>query len=542
MTAPIPRARLESFARKLAEYKRREARKRYEGSLIEFFEAAWPHFDPAPFTPGWHLEAIAEHLEAVARGEIRRLLVNVPPRHSKTLLCSVAYPAWIWAQTPDKEFPLMGPHVKFMCLSYGDSLAMDSSTLAKRLVNSDWYQGYWGNRVKITKDQDNKEKFDTTAGGTRISSSFGSGILGRGADIKIIDDPHKVDEVESELTRQRVIRTYDGTLKSRITDPKLSAEITIMQRLHEADLAGHILEDEDVVHLCLPAEYEEGRHCVTALSWEDPRQKEGELLWPERFGPPELAPYKRIPYEWAGQWQQRPEPRGGGIIKRDWWQLWEKDEFPEFEYIVASADTAFTEKEENDPTGCTVWGVFREGTYNYPKVMLIWAWRKHLELHGRLVEKLPGESDKAYRTRAQPSWGLVEWLRHTCSRCKVDMLLIENRASGKDAGSALSRMFGPSSYGIKLVEPRGDKVARMHAVVPTFSQSLVYAPEREWATLAIDEICTFPKHRFKDLSDSASQALKYLRDTGLIQHSHEVEAADYESRVHRGQTKALYDA
>ncbi len=542
MTIPIPRDRLEQFARKLAEYKRRETRKRLEGSLIDFFEAAWPHFDPAPFTPGWHLEAIAEHLEAVARGEIRRIVINVPPRHSKTLLVSVAFPAWCWAQPPDPETPLMGPQVKFMCLSYGDSLAMDSSTLAKRLVNSEWYQSYWGNRVKITKDQDNKEKFDTTAGGTRISSSFGAGILGRGADIKIIDDPHKVDEVESELTRERVIRTYDGTLKSRITDPKLSAEITIMQRLHEVDLAGHILQDKDVVHLCLPAEYEKDRHCSTSLGWEDPRTIEGELLWKQRFGETELAPFKINPYEWAGQWQQRPEPRGGGIIKRDWWQLWEKDEFPEFEYIVASADTAFTEKEENDPTGCTVWGLFREGVHSYPKLMLIWAWRKHLELHGKLVEKLPNESELAYQRRSQPSWGLVEWLRHTCKRFKVDMLLIENRASGKDAGSALSRMFGPSTFGISLREPKGDKVSRMHAVVPTFSQNLVYAPAREWADLVIDEVSSFPKGRYKDLSDSTSQALKYLRDMGLIEHAHEVEAADYESRLHRGQQKALYDA
>jgi len=182
-----------------------EERERLEKSLIYFFEKAWPSFDPAPFTGNWHLEAIAEHLEAVSRGEIRRLLINLPPRHAKTLLVGVAWPAWLWAQERKPEYPLMGPQAKLMYLSYGITLSMDTATTARRLIQSPWYQEYWGKRVKLRGDQEAKVKFDTTAGGTRISSSFGGSVLGRGGDIRVIDDPHKLDEVESEIMRQQVI-------------------------------------------------------------------------------------------------------------------------------------------------------------------------------------------------------------------------------------------------------------------------------------------------------------------------------------------------
>lgn len=170
-----------------------------QASFIDFFAAAWPEIDPAPLQLSWHHEAIAEHLEAIAYGHIRKLLVNVPPRHSKTLIVSVAYPAWLWCQEPDPDYPLLGPQAKFLCLSYSDQLAMDNATLARRLINSDWYRKRWGNRVLIAGDQDAKNKFDTAAGGTRISASFGGSVLGRGGDIKIIDDPHKVDEANQRL-------------------------------------------------------------------------------------------------------------------------------------------------------------------------------------------------------------------------------------------------------------------------------------------------------------------------------------------------------
>lgn len=547
-----------------------EEKERLEGSLIEFFQAAWPEIDPSPFALNWHLSAIAEHLEAVSRGEIRKLIINIPPRHSKTLLCGVAWQAWTWAQNHEPEFPLMGPQAKFLYLSYGDQLSLDTATTARRLIQSEWYQKRWP--IKLRQDQEAKAKFDNYNGGTRISASFGGQVLGRGGDIKIIDDPHKLTDVESEIMRKEVLQTYDETLKSRVTDPRHTAEVIIMHRVHEGDLTGHILSDKydtEFVHLMLPAEFDPARKCTTVLGWEDPRTQEGEMLWPDRWGAEELAPFKRIPYLWSGQYQQAPTPRGGGIFKREWWQLWEPDDgkWPQFDLVVASLDGAFTEKEENDPSAMTVWGLWKDKTtggrfdakssqvwqvegMGLPKVMLMKAWRKHLQMHGTVVEPNPGESYRSWRRRAEPGWGLVEWVAETCRFrgsdgkiiSTVDKLLIENKASGKTVAQEIQRLYTNEGWMTELIEPKGDKVARAHAVVPFFANGLIYAPDREWSDLVIDEMGVFPKGRYDDLTDSATQALRYLRSLGLIQRAEDIEAEDeYKSR-HRSKKAALYPA
>lgn len=557
------------FRRLKRERQRRQEIRELENSFIKFFAAAWPEIDPAPLQLNWHHEAIAEHLEAVAHGQIRKLLINVPPRHTKTLLASVAFPAWIWCRNPDEDYPLIGPQAKFLCLSYSDQLAMDNATLARRLINSEWYQKRWGHRVKIAADQDAKNKFDTVAGGSRISASFGGTVTGRGGDFKIIDDPHKVDEAESETVREGVLKTYEGTLKNRLTDPRTNTEIVIMQRLHEEDLTGHILEtDDEFVHLNLPAEYDSGRHCVTVIDWEDPRKEDGELLWPQRFGPDELAPYKRNPYEWAGQWQQSPVARGGNIFKRAWWQIWEPEDgkYPPFDYVVASLDSAFTAKEENDPSALTVWGIWHpkktlqlftgrmEEIGMSPRVMLMDAWRKHLELHGVHVEYtedeerelLSGDEDKIkfakrhYEEHAKPQWGLVEWVAYTCRRWKVDALLIEAKASGLDVAHEMRRLYADEAWSVHELIPVGDKVARSHAVVPVFTRGLVYAPDREWAEMVISEMESFPKGRYDDLTDSATQALKHLRESAIIQHPEEQQREELRRMRHRPKVKRLY--
>lgn len=511
-----------------------EERERLEGSLISFFEAAWPNFDPAPYVPGWHLEAIAEHLEAVSRGEIRKLLINVPPRHSKTLITSVAWPAWLWAQKPDPECPLMGPQVKFLCLSYGDQLAMDNATTARRLIASDWFQERWGSRVQIMTDQDAKNKFDSSAGGTRISAAIGAGILGRGGDIKILDDPHKSDEGNSEIARNKVIDRYKGTLKSRMTDPKTTAEVIIMQRLHESDLSGYVLEtDPDFVHLNLPAEYDTGRHCQTSIGWEDPRTDQGELLWPARFGPAELAPFKRDPYEWAGMWQQTPSPRGGGILKREWWQLWDgevaqrygldwddngRKEFPDFDIMIAFLDTAYTSKTENDYSALTVWGAWRDRQRNR-KFMLVNAWQERLEFHD-LVTKV-GATSRKYR---------------------IDKLLIENKAAGISVGQEIQRLYGREEFGVELVDPKNqDKVSRAHSIVHLFSEGMVWAPETKWSDMVIDQCSSFPRGSHDDLVDTVTGALRWLRDAGIAERNEEAMGLLEDSARYRRPAEPIYD-
>lgn len=509
--------------------KLREEAERLEASLIEFHKAAWPVIDAAPYVHGWHLEAIAEHLEAVSQGRIRRLLINIAPRHSKSLMTSVSWPAWTWAKAKRDGFPLVGPQVKFMCLAYAKPLALDHALICRRLIESQWFQERWGSRVKLTGDQDAKSKYDTTAGGTRITDGFDGSLTGRGGDIRVIDDPHKADEAESETTRENVLRKYDGTLKSRITDPRHNAEVIIMQRLHEKDLSGHILaeKDPDLVHLVLPTEFEPSRAFVTKIGWRDPRTKEGEILWPERFGPKELIPFKRDPYSWAGQWQQRPEIRGGAIIRREWWQKWHGG-WPKPNFTIACLDTAYTEKDENDPNALTVWRSYvdKDGR---PKIVLCAAWEKRLQLHGETIPKRPGETESEYRKRASHSWGIVEWVADTCNAMEVDLLLIEAKSTGQVVFDEIRRLYRAKTWGVSLVDPKGrDKVARAHAVTSLFVDGMIYAPERDWAQAVIDQAASFPKGVHDDLVDTMIYSLDYLRKQGFAIRTEEHDAEQEE--------------
>ncbi|HZS57512.1 MAG TPA: phage terminase large subunit [Bryobacteraceae bacterium] len=500
------------------------------------------------------------------------MLITIPPRHTKTLLASVAFPAWLWCQEPDQDYPLLGPQAKFLCLSYSDRLAMDNATLAHRLVVSEWYQKRWGHRVKIARDQEAKEKFDTTAGGTRISASFGGSVLGRGGDIKILDDPHKVDEAESEVTRQSVLRTYDGTLKSRITDPRTSAEVIIMQRLHEDDLAGHVINnDEDFVVLRLPAEFESNRSCVTVpllhteefadKAWEDPRQDDGELLWPQRFTKEKLAEFKRNPFEWAGQWQQMPVPRGGSILKADWWQYWDAEtanrcglewneekgatkNLPPCDFVVASLDTAYDIKKENDYSALTVWGSFLlpldpehmkyaitftpQGKVQTPipgqavrRWMLLYAWQSKLEFHD-----------------------LLERVAKDCKRYHVSQLLVEAKASGKSIVQEMRRAYARNEFSVIEINPGNlDKVARAHSIVHMFTDKMIWVPnpnQIDWAYMVVDECSKFPKGTHDDVVDSVTQALNWLRLHGLADRKEEYAAELEETTKYRKRPEPLY--
>lgn len=528
-----------------------EEAERLENSLIEFYRAAWETIDPAAYDDGWHLHAIAEHLEAVSRGEIRKLLITVPPRHSKTLMSSVIWPAWAWAKERDPDHPLIGPQVKFLTLSYGDDLALDSALLMRRLVESDWYQTRWGHRVKLRQDQEAKSKFDNTAGGTRISAGFGGTLTGRGGDIKIIDDPLKADDAESEVKRNAVIRRYDGTLKSRMTDPRHTAEVAIMQRLHENDLAGHILDtDPDFEHLMLPALFEPERRYYTKLGWTDPRKSDGDVLWPQRFDHKSLAVFQRNSYEWAGQWQQRPEVRGGAIIKREWWENYETDDgkVPPCTYVVASLDPAYTSKQENDPSGFTVWGVWYDMN-GHSRIICLNAWRKRLELHGPQLERKPGETEAQYIKRSQPTWGLVEWVAHSCKRFRADVLLIESKASGLSVAQEIRRLYSGQGWGVQLVDPKGlDKVARVYAIQHLFADGMICLPAysdgtfREWGQMLVDEFAAFPKGATDDLVDSSSQALKHIRDRGLAVRRDERALHEREMGRLKKQVTPLYPA
>lgn len=527
--------------------------------------------DPAPYQHAWHLEAVAEHLEAVAFGDIRKLCINMPPRHSKTLLTSVCFNAWLWAREPDDRYPLIGPASRFMCLSYAENLAMDNAILTRRLVGSEWFKSLWGDRVQLTTDQANKHKFDTSAGGTRISGSFSGTITGRGASVRVYDDPHKMDEVESQTVREGVLKIYDTTLKSRVTDPRTSAEVLVAQRGHQDDLSNKFLSDPEVVHLNLPAEYDATRHCVTVLkwdkgkptkTWEDPRKHDGELLWPLRWGPKELAPYKKNTYEWSAQWQQMPVPRGGGLFKDEWWQVHEvirqKDKtlkfVPSFSpiFVVAGLDTAFSENEQNDYSALVVWAVYEEARTGHRRIMLVDAWKKQLaELHGVTLEKGETESEGAYIHRSMPKWGLVEWVAHTCTKRRVDRLLVENKTRGHDVVKEIKRLHANRDWSVRPWEPKGgDKWTRAHSIVDLFTDDMIYAPATitesgnveflEWAQMVQVEMGAFPKGAHDDIVDAAVMGLKHLREIGMAVRKDEAKAEAEHRATHRPQSAPIY--
>jgi hypothetical protein len=370
-----------------------EEREKFEGNLIDFVEGAWPSLDPSPFQASWAIEAICEHLQAVTEGQIRKLLVNVRPRCGKTLVTSVCFPAWTWARA-ERSY-LSGPQVRFLCGSYNDDLSLQNSTKHRQLLLSPWYQKYWGKRFKLTPEQNTKSHFNTSAGGSRISTSARGSLLGVGGDMVIIDDPHNMLSVESDAERLTARTWWREISTTRLNDPKQSAIVVIMQRLHEDDISGVILSSEwgsEWTHIMIPMQYEWRRHCVTVLGWQDPRglddngnslvaversgerlprdheaaleleKREGALMRPERFGAREIELIKTElgPYMASGRLQQSPTPAKGGIFQRDWWQLYESpdNKFPAFDHVIASLDSAFTAKEQNDPSALTIWGIY----------------------------------------------------------------------------------------------------------------------------------------------------------------------------------------
>lgn len=501
-----------------------------EDSLYLFLRGAWRYLDSSPWKDGWPVEAVAEHLQAVVDGEIKRLIINIPPRMGKSSITSVALPAWTWAQRDSG--PTCGPGVQFLHASYANQLSLRDSVKCRRLIESSWYQERWGERFSLNSDQNTKSRFSNDKGGERLITSIGAAVTGEGGSIIVVDDPNAANEAFSEATIQTTIDWWDGTMSTRLNDPKTGAYIVIQQRLAENDLTGHILSKDvgEWTHLCLPMRYEPERAFVTSIGWKDPRSEAGELLWPDRFGDTEteLLEKQLGPYATAGQLQQRPEPAGGGVIKRDWWQLWPEQVFPPMDYIVASLDTAYTTKTMNDMSAITIWGIFTEDTVarssrvmdsngrpmyidrsyseSAPKVMLMHAWQARLELHE-----------------------LVEKVANTCRSLKVDKLLIENKAAGISVAQEIRRLYNNENFTVQLQDPKSqDKLSRLYSVQHLFAEGIIYAPDRTWADMVITQVGQFPKGKHDDIVDTVSQALRHMRELGLLvrapEHIAEIES------------------
>ncbi len=283
-----------------------------EKGLRDFIKQAWHVLEPkTDFVPGWHIDAISDHLEAVTKGQIKRLLINIPPRCMKSLSVSVFWPCWSW---------INDPAVRWLFSSYAQDLSTRDSLKCRRLILSEWYQARWADRFYLVGDQNQKTRFENNYTGCRLSTSVDGVTVGEGGDNIVVDDAHNVKKVESDVIRKGVLTWYDEIMTTRLNDMKTGTITLVMQRSHHDDLAGHVLErDKDFVHLMLPAEYEPDRKCITDFGnkhFEDLRKEENELLWPEKMDRVVIEKQKRMGvYAYSGQYQQRPSPRGGGLFK-----------------------------------------------------------------------------------------------------------------------------------------------------------------------------------------------------------------------------------
>ena len=349
----------------------------------------------------------------------------------KSISVAVTMPAWTWTIQPQK---------RFLFASYASSLSVRDSVKCRRLIDSQWYKQHFGQSFELTSDQNQKQRFENNKTGYRIATSVDGALTGEGGDIIVIDDPHNVREAESSAVRESVLEWWDQAMQSRLNDPKTGAFIIIMQRVHENDLTGHILGNEynDWDHLCLPARYEVGHptHTRSTLNFTDPRTKEGELLWPERIDEKTLSNLERSlgTYASAGQLQQRPMPKGGGILRAEWWVPWEHQDLPDIEYIIQSWDTAFSTKEKSSYSARTTWGVFRKNGQMNAIVLDMWYDRvTYPELR-----KIAQEAYEDY---------------------EPDAVMIEKKASGQSLLQDL-RMAG---IPVIPYSPDRDQEARAHA-------------------------------------------------------------------------------
>ncbi len=550
------RARKERLAGAIREKQIREERRRQSdlgecgraGGLLAFVRHFWHILEPnTKLVVDMQMEAICLHLEAVARGEIKRLLINVSPGAMKSLLVNVFFPAWLWG-------PANQPWLRFVTFAYAAYLTERDNIRFRDIIRAAEYQELWSDNFILTAEGQIKPA-NNHKGWKFSSSMLGVGTGERG-DYLLADDLHNIIEGESEAVRSTTVRWSREGMSNRLNDMVEGVIIMIGQRVHEDDVSNAMLvNDLGFVHLCIPFEYDPSRRCANEW-WQDPRAEPNELASPIRFPPGTVAVMKRTlgPYAWASQYQQSPEPRGGGILKRDWWVPYElaigASPTHSIEFRVASLDPAFTAKQENDPSGFTVWGLYYEK--GDPRILALQAWKKWLELHGQTMERLANEDNTKYVRRASPHWGLVEWVAYECKRLNVNLLLIENKASGHSVAQEMQRLYANSGFDVLLVDPgTADKRARAYAIQHLFAAGVIAAPAsvqgdllvfRDWAQVLIDECAKFrglPGDE-DNLVDATCQAVKYLRDIGLAMRHEERDFMEKEMARYKAPTKQLY--
>lgn len=448
-------------------------------SLVTFTRRAWAVLEPQqPYIHGWHMDAIAEHLEAITAGQITRLLINIPPGTMKSKSCAVFWPAWEWG-------PRGMPSMRFIGASHEEGLAIRDSVSMRRLVQSDWYQRLWP--TKMAGDQNAKKYFENDKTGWRQACPVGS-MTGRRGDRVLWDDPHSVEGAHSESALAEANRVFRETLPTRLNSPEESAIIIVMQRLHEKDVSGLILAEElGYEHLCLPMEYE-GPRKATSIGFVDPRREEGELLFPARFPRAVVDRDKRTmgAYATAGQFQQRPSPKKGGEFETD-----------KIEIVDAI------------PAGVVQWArgwdlAATEGAGDYTAGPKIGKLADGRFIVADVVRKQYGAAKRdalIKNTAAADGMGRVK-----------QSLPQDPGQAGKSQVKALVSML--AGHHVVHSTESGDKVVRARGFAAQVNAGNVLMLRASWNTAYTEELQMFPNGAYDDQVDGSSRAFDALLGKG----------------------------
>ena len=445
--------------------------------LREFVRLAWPLVEPAQLQWSWHHDAMCEHLEAVFADQIESLVINIPPGMSKSLICSVLFPAWLWTQRPDW---------RWITASYSGDVALRDARKSRTLIESDWYRARWP-EVQLPNDASASKavgSYYTTAGGMRFSTTVRGSVTGQHADCHVIDDPHDPAGVASVAELEATIAWHRETMATRFRDPKHPRKVLVMQRLHERDLTSELVREGATV-LCLPMRFEREHPHQWAR---DPRVEEGELLQPDRYSAPAVAKLetKLGPTAAAAQLAQRPAPAGGGTFKSEYFaQRW--THLPSGGVWTISVDAAFKKTDDSDYVAIQAW--LNVGTTHYLVD----------QDHGRM-----GFAETCTRLAA------------FCARYpQATGKLIEDKANGPAIIDALKSKL----MGLVPVEPEGGKEARAQAVEPLWAAGNVVIPDEHhahyddgrvgapWVAAYVAEHLAFPRGAHDDQVDASTQYL-----------------------------------
>ncbi len=460
-----------------------EKNEKCQNDFLTFVRAMWPDF-----IAGRHHKIIADKFERVARGELKRLIINMAPRHTKSEFASFLFPAWMMGRDP---------RMKIIQATHTTELAVNFGRKVKNLIETDEYKEVFP-EVALAVDSKASGRWDTNKGGMYYAVGVGSNLAGRGGDLVVIDDPHSEQTAMSNSGFDDAWEWYTGGPRQRLQPG--GSIVLVQTRWSEKDMTGQLLrsmakdplaDQWEVVEL--PAIFDNDEPC-----------------WPQYWSLEDLTAVKASipPSKWNAQYQQNPTGEENAIIPREWWKRWEKEVVPQLQYVIQSYDTAFSKRETADFSAITTWGVFYPQEGGPPNLILLDSKKGRWDF--------PELKEQAY-----DQYGYWE----------PDTVIVEAKASGMPLTQELRQIGIPV---VNYTPSKGaDKVTRVHSVSPLFEAGMVWAPDEVFADEMIEEVAAFPNGEYDDLVDSMTQALMRYRQGNFIQlPSDDWEDTETSQRIH----------